>query len=188
MSADDRLAFEFGGRLCLDFTWTLRFRAVYPTELLRGPDQLAAWLLQAGLPSGGVRVEQLEAARVLREAIYSASLASATGTSPLRRDVATINRAAAVGQPFPTLLLDGSKTLVTRRGHETDAGLAVVAADAIDLLSLRDGRLRRCEGPRCALLFHDTSRPGNRRWCSAERCGNKVNTKNYRTRLDPPHP
>ncbi|MEV6911021.1 CGNR zinc finger domain-containing protein [Amycolatopsis sp. NPDC051071] len=31
---------------------------------------------------------------------------------------------------------------------------------------------RECSADDCYLLFFDTSRSGNRRWCSMERCGN----------------
>jgi predicted RNA-binding Zn ribbon-like protein len=31
-------------------------------------------------------------------------------------------------------------------------------------------------------MFYDTSRPGNRRWCSMQRCGNRHKVGNYRTR------
>ncbi|MGP4017932.1 CGNR zinc finger domain-containing protein [Saccharopolyspora sp. 5N708] len=34
--------------------------------------------------------------------------------------------------------------------------------------------MKNCEGPGCAGLFLDTSRAGNRRWCSMNTCGNKV--------------
>jgi predicted RNA-binding Zn ribbon-like protein len=184
MSAADQLPFEFGGRRCLDFTWTLRFRAVYPTDLLSGPTRLTAWLSAAGLPSGRAGPNHLAAARELREAIYATALDAIDGTPPQPRRLSTINRWAATEHTNPRLLTDGTITMAVRRGRETEAGLTTIAFDAINLLGSGDGRIRRCEGPSCSLLFHDTSRPGTRRWCSAERCGNKVNTKNYRTRLD----
>ena len=36
MTAPDT-GFRFGGRLSLDLTWTLRYRAVAPTDLLSSP-------------------------------------------------------------------------------------------------------------------------------------------------------
>ncbi|MCZ0982582.1 CGNR zinc finger domain-containing protein [Streptomyces diastatochromogenes] len=53
--------------------------------------------------------------------------------------------------------------------------LGVLAADAVQVLGgPRRDRIKACEGPGCAGLFLDTSRGGNRRWCSMNTCGNKV--------------
>jgi len=60
---------------------------------------------------------------------------------------------------------------------------ATIACDALDLLcGPLAGRIRECSAPACALLFVDASRPGRRRWCSTEACGNRVRTKAYRRR------
>ncbi len=179
----DEVAFEFGGRLCLDFTWTLRYRAVHPTDLLAGPERLVGWLAAVGLPAGRVTTRELDAAREFREAIYAAALDTVEGNALRPRHLTVINRWATAEPAAARLRPDGTKTLAVRRGHETAAGLTMIASDAIELLSSGEDRIRRCEGPSCSLLFHDTSRPGTRRWCSAERCGNKVNTKNYRARF-----
>jgi predicted RNA-binding Zn ribbon-like protein len=178
------LPFEFGGRACLDFTWTLRYRAVYPTELLSSPERLAEWLTTAELPSGRTTLDHLHDGQLLREAIYAAALDTIDGKPLQLTHVKTINRWAKAEHASPQLRPDGTKILTVRRGHETHSGLTAIACDAVELLSIGDERLRRCEGPSCSLLFHDTSRPGTRRWCSAERCGNKINTRNYRARLD----
>jgi predicted RNA-binding Zn ribbon-like protein len=188
MSSHEPLAFEFGGRLCLDFTWTLRYRAVYPTETLTHPARLTEWLGVSGLPAGRTTPDQLHDARLLREAIYTAALDRIDGKSLPTTHVRTINRWAKVEHPSPQLQLDGTRILTARRGHETQSALTAIACDAVELLAIADDRLRRCNGPSCSLLFHDTSRPGTRRWCSAERCGNKVNTKSYRARLDGARP
>jgi predicted RNA-binding Zn ribbon-like protein len=183
MNAPDSLPFEFGGRLSLDFTWTLRYRSVYPTELLTSPDRLAEWLTIAELPSGRITLEQLEAARSLREAIYAAAIDAIDGKTLQSTHLATINEWSNTAHPSPQLRPDRTKTLTVRRGQETNAALTILACDTIELIATTTDRLRRCEGPNCSLLFHDTSRPGQRRWCSAQRCGNKINTKNYRARL-----
>jgi predicted RNA-binding Zn ribbon-like protein len=69
--------------------------------------------------------------------------------------------------------------------------LSTVARDAIDLFTGPNAaRIRQCAGPRCALVFVDTSRPGQRRWCSMERCGNmdKQRALRARRRLNPEVP
>jgi predicted RNA-binding Zn ribbon-like protein len=65
------------------------------------------------------------------------------------------------------------------------AVLATVARDAVDLVTTGDPtRLRECAADDCALLFHDASRPGARRWCSMAGCGNRPKTAQYRRRHD----
>jgi predicted RNA-binding Zn ribbon-like protein len=61
--------------------------------------------------------------------------------------------------------------------------LAAVARDAVDLLSgPLAGRIRECGADDCALLFVDASRPGRRRWCSMEACGNRAKAAAFRRR------
>ena len=43
-------------------------------------------------------------------------------------------------------------------------------------------RVRECAGPECRALFLDTSRPGSRRWCSMDFCGNRVKKDAMRAR------
>ncbi|MFG3617196.1 CGNR zinc finger domain-containing protein [Nocardia sp. NPDC047654] len=42
------------------------------------------------------------------------------------------------------------------------------------------GRIRVCAADDCGLLFVDASRPGRRRWCSMDRCGNLSEVRRYR--------
>lgn len=176
-------AFRFGGRVSLDLTWTLRYRHVAPTELLAQPGDLRRWIGVAMTPTRApVDDRQLIAAIDLREAVYRAASATIDGTPLHRADRALINDWAERPGPHRRLNATGRAEIRLRAGDEIGSALAAVASDAIDLLTADPGRLRRCEGPDCALLFHDASRPGRRRWCSAERCGNRVNTTAYRRR------
>ncbi|MFZ4518481.1 MAG: CGNR zinc finger domain-containing protein [Microthrixaceae bacterium] len=175
--------FEFGGRLSLDLTWTVRFRAVEPVELLRGPNALRRWITAAVAPvREPVDAADLAEAIRLREAIYRSARAVIDGEVPRGRDRRTINEWAARPAPYRQLERSGGAVTVLLPEARVGSALAAVAADAVDLLSAGDGRLRVCEGPSCSLVFHDSSRPGRRRWCSAERCGNRVNTTAYRRR------
>jgi predicted RNA-binding Zn ribbon-like protein len=57
----------------------------------------------------------------------------------------------------------------------TAQALSTIARDSIDLFSSPLGdRVRICEADDCGLLFVDTSRPGTRRWCSMEWCGDRA--------------
>lgn len=183
MTAAGDHGFDFGGRLSLDLTWTLRYRVVAPTELLVTPDDLGRWCDAAVAPVGvPTPPGLLDEARRLREAVHDAADA-VIGDRPVRRsDRAVLNRWAARPAPFVRLDPQGGSAVVLPSGAEVEAVLAAVAIDAVELLASADGRLRRCEGPSCSLLFHDASRPGRRRWCSTERCGNRVNTATYRHR------
>ncbi|NUP00309.1 MAG: CGNR zinc finger domain-containing protein, partial [Nonomuraea sp.] len=46
----------------------------------------------------------------------------------------------------------------------------------------RRWRIRECAGDNCPLVFVDTSRPGARRWCAMERCGNRHKLRALRAR------
>jgi predicted RNA-binding Zn ribbon-like protein len=41
-------------------------------------------------------------------------------------------------------------------------------------------RVRECAGEDCGALFLDTSRPGTRRWCSMDTCGNRAKKSTFR--------
>ncbi|WP_307851213.1 CGNR zinc finger domain-containing protein [Nocardiopsis sp. MG754419] len=57
------------------------------------------------------------------------------------------------------------------------------ARDAIDLLTGDHvHRVRECSAHDCRLLFVDTSRPGRRRRCSMDRCGNRAEVRALRER------
>jgi predicted RNA-binding Zn ribbon-like protein len=58
-----------------------------------------------------------------------------------------------------------------------------MAREMIELLSgpLAE-RIRECASDDCPLVFVDTSRPGARRWCAMERCGNRHKLRALRAR------
>ena len=61
--------------------------------------------------------------------------------------------------------------------------LSTLAREMIELLSgpLAE-RIRECASDDCPLVFVDTSRPGARRWCAMERCGNRHKLRALRAR------
>ena len=168
------------GRLCLDFIATVGERWRRSFERLLTPEDLARWLVESGmleLPPT-VSPRRLTAARTLREAI---NRLARPGIKPQRGDRDQLNRWAARPALAPQLRRDGALEWVAE--CPVDAMLATLARDAVDLLSgPLAGRIRECGAPDCALLFVDTSRPGHRRWCSTEACGNRARTKAYRER------
>ncbi|WP_018505625.1 CGNR zinc finger domain-containing protein [Parafrankia discariae] len=69
--------------------------------------------------------------------------------------------------------MDVSGTLHWHADNPVSATLALVARDALDLAaSSAIARVRGCANPSCGAVFLDSSRPGTRRWCSMDRCGN----------------
>lgn len=167
------------GRLCLDFLRTLRYRGTSDaTEELPDGASLRAWAEEFGsfgeMPASDASARD---ARALREAIHE--LLTETVVRPVVRQ--RLNRFAASPVPAPSLTPSGEL-----RWHASDpasAVLALLARDALDLAtSPAFTRVRRCAGERCGALFLDTSRPGTRRWCSMDVCGNQAKKSTYRAK------
>ncbi|MFR9780828.1 CGNR zinc finger domain-containing protein [Micromonospora sp. MS34] len=178
-------AFRFvGGRVSVDFTATRGLRWRDPSvERLAAPADLTRWFVEVGLT--GVTVpapaSTLRGARELREALYRLMHGRACQEPPDLRAIDVVNRWAAKAPPAVRLTADGtSKHFV----NPVAGGLlAFVARDGIDLLGGPDaGRLRECSSDTCTLLYLDTSRAGNRRWCSMDVCGSRDKMARYRRR------
>ncbi|MEV7099467.1 ABATE domain-containing protein [Amycolatopsis sp. NPDC051045] len=165
------------GRLCLDFIRTLRYRGT-PAESEELPDAAAwgAWIDQLGPFSSPVRPASVRDAQALREAIHELLTGS---LRPLSRQ--RLNRFAALPVPAPSLTPSGE--LRWQAPDPASAMLALLARDALELVTSPEfARVRRCAGAHCGALFLDTSRPGTRRWCSMEICGNQAKKSTYRAK------
>lgn len=178
-----RDGFRFrGGHAALDFAATLARRLkADPRELLAAPEDLARWLVAAGMAESPPKVSNadLAAACALREAVYALAEAQIHGRVPTGQDVATLNRLADGPAAVPWLDDEGSAHW---RG-DAAALLALLAREAVLLLGGADrARIRQCEAEGCALLFLDMSRAGDRRWCSMQGCGNKAKVAEFRRR------
>ena len=63
------------------------------------------------------------------------------------------------------------------------AGLSAIVAELYDGASHGTlARLKMCAANECQRVFFDRSKPGSRRWCQTELCGNREKTRNYRER------
>lgn len=190
------------GRISLDFIRTLRHRGLPDaTEELPDTEALVAWVRQCGpvgaptapiAPTDPTDPAQRAArtgvdpaaARALREAV-AALIAAGRGSGGLascdpeaRRRV---NQFAAQSVPRP--FLDAGGRLAWLADEPVSATLAVIARDALDLVtSPALERLRECANPTCQALFVDNSRPGSRRWCSMDSCGNQAKKAGLRSR------
>jgi predicted RNA-binding Zn ribbon-like protein len=166
------------GRLCLDFVRTLRYRGT-PSESEELPDAEAwgAWIDQLGPFDAPVRPASVDDARAAREAIHALLTEASVRPSVRQR----LNRFAALPVPAPSLTTSGE--LRWQASDPSSAMVALLARDALDLVTSPEfARVRRCAGPACGALFLDTSRPGTRRWCSMEICGNQAKKSTYRAR------
>ncbi|MFH9401201.1 CGNR zinc finger domain-containing protein [Streptomyces sp. NPDC017638] len=173
------------GRLCLDFARTLRFRGTAAAvEELPDAEALAAWVRQCGpcpAGAGDATPALVRTAHELREAIHRLIGAARSGGRPDAATRALVNEAAAHPVPVPALTASGR--LAWHAGDPVRATLALVARDALDLVaSPAVDRVRDCAGAACGALFLDTSRPGTRRWCSMDTCGNRAKKAALRRR------
>src|ERR1700733_6774472 len=132
------------GRICLDFTRTLRYRG-RPGETEELPDQaaLAAWLRQFGpdLPERLPTPAQLALARRLREAVHQLVTAGRGGSAGPPPALDVVNAAGSRAPPAPRI--DAAGQLSGHAADPVSAVLALVARDALDLVtSPAAGRLR----------------------------------------------
>jgi predicted RNA-binding Zn ribbon-like protein len=172
----------FAAHAALDLPATLTGRLKTATrELLVQPEDLRRWLVAAGRVDTAPPVgsADLETARALRESIYVLALAAIGGKKFPAGARRILNRIAAGTTAVPQLTPGGG---VSTAGSAR-AALAGIARDAVGLFgSAAVRRIRQCEAETCARLFLDTSRSGERRWCSMAGCGNKAKVAQFRRR------
>ncbi|MGW6455321.1 CGNR zinc finger domain-containing protein [Streptomyces sp. NPDC055078] len=172
------------GALCLELLLTGGPGPLARYEVLYEPADLVRWAGESRLPAGLEPVvvpEEVAAARVLRDALHRLTAARAHGRAPDSGDLAVVNEAAALAPPAPRFTADGERGWVP--GATGSQLLSAVARDAVELFTGPYARrIRECGSADCALLFVDTSRPGRRRWCAMERCGNRHKVRTHRAR------
>ncbi|WP_045862133.1 ABATE domain-containing protein [Streptomyces sp. WMMB 714] len=176
------------GALCLEFLTTGGPGDLAAFEVLHTPGDLAGWLARSrlGLAREDVRVtgSELAAAHRLRDALWGLARAAAHGQRREARHTAEVNRAASHPPPVPRMEEDGA----VRGWQPPVAGRQALSAVARDAVELFTGpfasRVRECGAPDCRLVFVDVSRPGRRRWCAMERCGNRHKVRALRARRE----
>jgi predicted RNA-binding Zn ribbon-like protein len=192
-------AFELNaGRLCLDFTNTVRARPLSDkVDLIGGYEDLLSWARQATILTPGEAAALGETARqqpraaadalaqalTLREALYGIFSARAAGLPAPASDLRTINK--AIGKAMTRAGLSPSAA----GGFEwswPDAPLGVdrvawwVARSASELLTSKDlTGVRECAGYDCGRLFMDGTKNRSRRWCDMASCGNRAKGRRH---------
>ncbi|MDX3641364.1 CGNR zinc finger domain-containing protein [Streptomyces sp. MB09-02B] len=183
------------GALCLELLVTGGPGALTRHEVLHTPADLVEWVEQSRLAPTPhtlhVTADDVAYARRLRDALTRTVVSHVVGAAGLPElgiaaadtaDLDLVNEAAARPPLAPAIRADGTRGWAA--GTATGAQLlSTVARDAVDLLTGPYAqRIRMCAGDRCYLLYVDTSRPGRRRWCSMEHCGNRHKVRAHRVR------
>lgn len=152
-----------------------------PGDELKTPAQLERWLQTRGLLNTGTRISRAEHREVLE---LRTALRQFLSSSPTQQAAAAIDlERAAAG--FPLSVTASRKRSLDLRpvARRASSGLGAVLAE---LVRLSDGgrleRVKICDSDECHWVFYDRSKPGNRRWCSSDRCGNREKTRAYRDR------
>lgn len=184
LPADLRRRFR-GGRQAIDLAHTGGEGEHARWEILHAPADLARFLgVILELPSVHATAADLAPARALRAVVDRIARALAAGGVPSPGDVAGLNAAAALPALVPVLLHGGGTAVADPAGApepSAPAALATIARDAVDLFGgPLAARIRVCAAGDCGLLFVDASRPGRRRWCSMEVCGNRAKVRGHR--------
>jgi predicted RNA-binding Zn ribbon-like protein len=179
-------SFRFdAGAICLDFAHTGGEGPYAVFETLHRPADLGEWLAQPPLSavlSVPVTARELTAAKALRQAIWDAAHDRAARRRIPAATAEIINRAAAA-PPLVPQFGAGATTAVWAPPVRATQALSTLAREMIELLSgPAAGRIRECASDNCPLVFVDLSRPGARRWCAMERCGNRNKLRALRSR------
>ena len=176
--------FVFFGRLCLDFAHTGDMGYGSRFERLTSPGELQRWLSLSPvkLPKVRIRLDDFDRAKALRGAIWRIANAVLERRIPGAGDVRLMN--AMAREPGLVKQLDAAAKSSRWHRPTAKAVLATIAQDAVVLFGdpKQFARMRRCENSKCKVVFYDDSRPGLRRWCAPNRCGDRIRARAYRER------
>jgi predicted RNA-binding Zn ribbon-like protein len=85
---------------------------------------------------------------------------------------------------YPLVVSETPAAIFTLQPAAEANGLGKVVTELFRLAeSGRLDRLKICDSAECQWVYFDRSKPGNRRWCSSQLCGNKQKRRDYRKRL-----
>lgn len=179
----------------LDFVNTKPVIDGAAVELLPSLDSLLAWCDRAGVLRDGLaaRLADLDGRAATEVVQWSHDLRAALRTlleapDPAADGFTDLNRVLTgltgslimTGRPRPHLDL-------LAEGAAEQLRLDLARATTAALFELDPTRIRRCANPTCVLIFHDTSKGGQRRWCDMSLCGNRAKAiAHYRRRQRDP--
>jgi predicted RNA-binding Zn ribbon-like protein len=181
-----------GGHPALDLANAVFDRQVPEpdNELFKTTRDVANWFRASGLADDREAaaiaeitdesfVERVHAAR---EASASTFGAIAARQSPAAEALSSLFSSATRGFEDGAVEVVGTRPVLRlARWRDPEAVTSVLAMLSIEaFFTLPRDRLRSC--PRCGWLFLDTSRGGQRRWCSMRVCGNREKLSRHRER------
>jgi predicted RNA-binding Zn ribbon-like protein len=188
-----------GGHVALDFVNTAEGRGDKDAgEALRTAADLRQWGERRGVIAGRATTkstestentesgdaDELPAALGARELLYRLFLDRSRGRPAAETDLAALERLATSAYQAAHLdqAADGRLSWGWDRAQLSTVRYVAVAS-ALDLLSQGPaGRLKQCPGDDCGWFFIDTTKRGNRRWCSMSECGQEAKTARRRGR------
>lgn len=194
-----------GGRVCLDFINTIDPRGSQPAgarprDYLDGYTDLALWsgyarllpeqrvaaLLASATQHPNSAQEVFERAISLREVFYRVFSSVADGKQPADGDLETLRSGyrKTMAEAHLVYSPDGFTWQWPDRDDALDQMLWPLVRSAIELLTAPElRRVKVCPGlGDCGWLFLDTSKSGQRRWCSMDSCGSRAKMRRYYTR------
>ncbi len=180
----DALANVYDFANTLDVRHFTHFGVAHPqSDQLGGPKELADWMQQRGLGTGGrVTPAMFESALRLR-ATLRAYLQCEPAERRRNRDALGALDDALAPFPLRVKVRAGRGATLTAVREDALAGLSAIAVELYDatLLGTLD-RLKTCASEECRRVFFDRSKPATRRWCMSTLCGNRMKTRAYRER------
>jgi predicted RNA-binding Zn ribbon-like protein len=153
-------------------------------EELGNPAALGDWMKARGLleRTGAPSQKMFDGALRLRSAIRDYLKCD---PDERRRKSVVIEQLNKAMEPFPLRVAgfgnDGMKLVPAQA--DAPSSLSAIVAELYDGAS--NGtleRLKMCAAEECQRVFFDRSKPGTRRWCQTELCGNRKKTRTYRER------
>jgi predicted RNA-binding Zn ribbon-like protein len=178
-----------GGRPAVDFVNTRRERWRRGVETLVTSEDLATWLVRAGVMDASALVTRKVLAQAidLREAIDSLLVGAIDGTPVAPTEAITlIDDWLVFAGVRPQLVAgaDGAPLLTKRAAADSPRrALGTIALDAATMLGTdQRSRIRICASDTCSGRFFDRSPAGRRRWCSMRTCGNEAKARRHRQR------
>jgi predicted RNA-binding Zn ribbon-like protein len=177
-----------GGHVALDFVNTAEERG-HPdaSDFLGTPADLGRWGQRYGLigpqavSDDGDQAEFQRAVRA-RELLYAIFLARRGGQPVSPEQAARLGELGADAYRAGKLRPGDDGTLSWRWDQSDLTAIRhVVVTSAIELLRAEPAaRLKQCPGNHCGWFFLDTTKRGNRRWCSMAECGQEAKDEQRR--------
>lgn len=164
---------------CDERCFTVHGELLVPSDELKSPSDLTRWCIERHIVDAHVRASavEIQAAKQLRAALRDAIASSSAGEGV---DGAGFESATHRFRHFVGVDAAGSLTLRSA-GAGVQAALETIAAEVFMASTTGDwGRLKMCGAPDCRWIFYDGTRPGTKRWCETDVCGNRMKLRQRR--------